>query len=245
MVRTAQAAADVDGRAYDMRHRIVRPDGEVRWIHERARVERDPAGRPIRYIGVTRDVTEEKLAEDSLRASEARNAAVIEAAVDCLIVIDADGKVTGFNPAAERLFGYQRAEVLGRDLASLIVPERFQAAHRAALRRNLDSGDRRYLDRRIEVILHRADGSELCAEVLDLPLRGRRLSQLLDLDPRPDRPRPAGRQPGAACGGHQQHLGDPVRRRQRRHGDPGGRAGDLVSWVSSAAAPWGPTFSTS
>ncbi len=164
-VRSAQDAAHLAGTTYDMRHRIVRPDGEVRWIHERARVERDPAGTPLRLVGVTRDVTEEKLAEEALRASEARNAAVIESAVDGLIVTDAHGKVTGFNPAAERIFGYRRAEVLGRDLLDLIVPERFQAAHSAVLRGNLDSGDRRSLDRRIEIILHRADGSELPAEV--------------------------------------------------------------------------------
>ena len=163
-VRAAQAIADAAGATYDMRHRIVRPDGEVRWVHERARVERDTAGTPVRYIGVTRDVTEEKLAEDSLRASEARNAAVIEAAVDALIVIDAEAKVSGFNPAAERLFGHRRAEALGRDLHSLIVPERYQAAHRAKLRANLENGDRGYLDRRIEVILRRADGTEFRAE---------------------------------------------------------------------------------
>jgi len=163
-VQAAQDEADRAGKTYDMRHRIVRPDGEVRWVHERAQVERDAVGTPIRYIGVTRDVTEEKLAEDSLRASEARNAAVIQAAVDSLIVADAKGLVTGFNPAAERLFGYRSAEALGRDLHSLIVPERYQAAHRAALRRNLETGDSRYLDRRIELILRRADGTEFPAE---------------------------------------------------------------------------------
>ena len=161
----AHADAEVAGATYDMRHRIVRPDGEVRWVHERARVEKDPAGTPVRYVGVTRDVTEEKLAEDSLRASEARNAAVIEAAVDCLIVVDAKGRVTEFNPAAERTFGYRRAEVVGQDLVLLIVPARFRFAHREAWRRNPETGDQYYVGRRVEVVLHRADGSELPAEI--------------------------------------------------------------------------------
>ena len=78
---------------------------------------------------------------------------------------DAEGRVTGFNPAAERLFGYRRAEALGRDFLSLIVPERFQAKHLAALRANLDRGDSHYLNRRIELVLHRADGVELPVEV--------------------------------------------------------------------------------
>jgi len=163
-VQEAHVEAEAAGATYDMRHRIVRPDGEVRWVHERARVERDPAGIPIRYIGVTRDVTEETLAADALRASEARNAVVIEVAVDSLIVIDAECLITGFNPAAERLFGHRRAEVLGRDLHALIVPDRYQAAHRAVLRKNLETGDNRYLDRRLEVIFRRADGTEFSAE---------------------------------------------------------------------------------
>ncbi|HEY8813111.1 MAG TPA: PAS domain S-box protein [Candidatus Dormibacteraeota bacterium] len=164
-VRAAKLEALEAGSIYDSRHRIIRPDGAIRWIHERAVNERDAAGVPVRLVGVMRDVTEETLAADALRASEARNAAVIEAAVDCLIVTDTDSKITGFNPAAERLFGYRRLDVLGRNLTGLIVPERFQGAHRAALRAHLANGDRHYLDRRIEMILHRADGSELSAEV--------------------------------------------------------------------------------
>ena len=164
-VRAAQEAADKKGTTYDMRHRIVRPDGEVRWVRERARVERDAEGNTIRYIGVTRDVTEEKLAEDLLRASEARNAAIIETAPDGVVVTDADLKVTAFNPAAERIFGIPKALALGRDLVLMIVPKRFQAAHREAHRKTLDLDDRSRLGRRIELILMRADGSELSAEI--------------------------------------------------------------------------------
>ena len=164
-VRAAQDAADRAGTTYDMRHRIVRPDGKVRWVHERARAEHDSEGTLTRYVGVTRDVTEEKLAEDLLRASEARNAAVIEAAPDGVVVTDADLKITAFNPAAERIFGLPKALALGRDLVLLIVPKRFQAAHRESRRKILDLDDDGRLGRRIELILKRADGTELSAEI--------------------------------------------------------------------------------
>ena len=164
-VRASKREAVETGSTYDSRHRIIRPDGAIRWIHERAVAERDADGAPLRLVGVLRDVTDETLAGDALRASEARNAAVIEAAVDGLVITDAESNVTGFNPAAERLFGYQREEALGRNLRSLVVPKRFQAAHLSALLAHLETGDRHYLDRRIEMILHRADGSELPAEV--------------------------------------------------------------------------------
>ena len=81
-VRTARREAIENNSTYDLRHRIVRPDGAVRWVHERAVTEQDTTGAPLRFVGVTRDVTEETLAAETLRASEARNAAVIEAAVE-------------------------------------------------------------------------------------------------------------------------------------------------------------------
>jgi PAS domain S-box-containing protein len=164
-VRAAKLESMETGSIYDARHRIIRPDGAIRWIHERAVTERDADGALVRLVGVMRDVTEETLSVHALKASEARNAAVIEAAVDSLIVTDAKGQVTGFNPAAERLFSYQRADVVGQDLLGLIVPERFHAQHRAALRAILEVGDRHYLDRRIEMTLRKADGRELPAEV--------------------------------------------------------------------------------
>ncbi|MBM4440153.1 MAG: GAF domain-containing protein [Candidatus Rokubacteria bacterium] len=51
-------------------HRIVRPDGAIRWVHERADIQRDPDGRPARFIGVVQDITERKQAEEALQAAE-------------------------------------------------------------------------------------------------------------------------------------------------------------------------------
>ncbi len=57
-VHAASTAAIAGGPAYSVDHRIVRPDGEVRWVHQEAEVERDGAGRPVRMIGVVQDITE-------------------------------------------------------------------------------------------------------------------------------------------------------------------------------------------
>jgi PAS domain S-box-containing protein len=164
-VHAALAETEMTDKIYDNRHRIVRPDGEVRWIHERAVVERDPVGDPCRFVGVVRDVTEETVAAEALRASLARNAAVIEASTNGLIVTDADFVITAFNPAAERILGHRKGAVLGQDLVSLVVPERFQAAHRAARRKTMEADDRSRLGRRIELVLKRADGTELTVEI--------------------------------------------------------------------------------
>ncbi len=67
----AAARAVWDGtQAYDLEHRIVRADGEVRWVHERAHPERDAEGRPMRLVGVAQDITERKHLEEQLRQAQ-------------------------------------------------------------------------------------------------------------------------------------------------------------------------------
>ncbi len=71
-VRRRLREAVEGGAAYDVEFRLVRPDGAVRWMHDRARVLRDAEGRPIRMTGLMWDVTERKLAEQSLREADRR-----------------------------------------------------------------------------------------------------------------------------------------------------------------------------
>ena len=94
-----------------------------------------------------------------------RQSAILGAALDCVISIDARGRVTYFNAAAERTFGYRADEVIGREMAELIVPPALRDAHRRGLERHLATGKRRVLDRRIELTAMRADGSEFPAEL--------------------------------------------------------------------------------
>ena len=78
-------------------------------------------------------------AEDRLRESDARKSAILDAAFDCIITMDADGNVVEVNPATERTFGYTAAEMVGRELAELIIPAvaaRAAPARRRALRRD-------------------------------------------------------------------------------------------------------------
>jgi diguanylate cyclase (GGDEF)-like protein/PAS domain S-box-containing protein len=90
---------------------------------------------------------------------------VIESSLDSVIAIDRFGRILEFNQAAERTFGYSRQEVLGRELAEVMVPVESRLAHRRALRRALDRGDWRLLGRRIETTALKADGSALPVEL--------------------------------------------------------------------------------
>jgi len=96
--------------------------------------------------------------EERLRASEARWRAIIESSVDGIIVIDAHGHVEAFNPAAERLFGYTEAEVMGRNV-SMLMPSPYHEEHDAYLARYRESGVHRIIGVGRQVTGRRKDGT--------------------------------------------------------------------------------------
>ncbi len=96
--------------------------------------------------------------ERRLAASEEISGSIFEAALDCIITMDADGRVLDFNPAAEATFGYHRGDTHGRRLAELIIPEEFRAAHERALRRYVETREPSILNQRLELVAVRSDG---------------------------------------------------------------------------------------
>ena len=104
-------------------------------------------------------------AEGALRDSIARKTAIFDAAFDCIISMDAEGRVVEVNAATERTFGYRAEAMVGRDLADLIVPEHLREAHRRGVRRYLETGHGRMLDHPLELDGQRADGSLFPVEV--------------------------------------------------------------------------------
>lgn len=124
-----------------------------------------PSSTPPFFTAFIRDITDRKHAEEALRRSEARKAAVLETALDAIISIDHDGKIIEWNPAAERIFGYSRELALGRDMAELIIPKSNSELHRKGLTRFLQTGRGRMLGNRIEITALRANGAEFPVEL--------------------------------------------------------------------------------
>jgi diguanylate cyclase (GGDEF)-like protein/PAS domain S-box-containing protein len=116
-----------------------------------------------------------KRVEQEIRYSEARKAGMMEAALDCIITTDQDGRIVEFNPAAERTFGYRRREVLGREMAELIIPEALRAEYRTGLARYLRTGVEGVIGRRLEMTAMRANGVEFPVEmsITEVPWGGR------------------------------------------------------------------------
>ena len=103
------------------------------------------------------------------RDTALRNA-VIDAALDCIIMMDQEGLVVEFNPAAEKVFGYTRDEAVGATLGDLIIPENLRDAHHNGLLHYLKTGEHAVLNKRIEVPATNKAGDELLVELAISPV---------------------------------------------------------------------------
>jgi two-component system sensor kinase FixL len=114
--------------------------------------------------------------EQALRDSEAQLRSIIETVPDAIILIDERGLIQSFSPAAERLFGYAAAEVLGRNV-SMLMPSPYREQHDEYLARYLRTGERRIIGIGRVVVGQRADGSTFPMELAvgEARQKGRRL----------------------------------------------------------------------
>ncbi len=106
------------GESYSVRHRIIRPDGEERIVHERGEVTFDGDRKPVRMLGTVQDVTEQVRLQEELERSQAYNRGLIEASADGLLTIDRDGFITDVNEQLCRMTGHTREELIGSEFAS-------------------------------------------------------------------------------------------------------------------------------
>jgi len=123
-----------------------------------------------RTAALEHEVCVRQEAELDARNSRARNDAILDVALDCVILMDESGHVAQFNPAAERTFGYTAAEAVGAELADLIVPAEHRAAHRAGLARYFRTGEASVLNRRLELMAVRKGGELFPVEMAIAPI---------------------------------------------------------------------------
>jgi PAS domain S-box-containing protein len=146
-------------------------DGSTYWIDVEVQPIRDENGRLVQFIAVEQDISARKSAEEAARASEARQIAIMDAALDCIITIDCNGRLLEFNPAAEQTFGYVRDEILGFDFAELIIADSHVGAHRAGMARYLQTNISHILRQRLRNLpAKRSDGSVFPAELTVVPM---------------------------------------------------------------------------
>lgn len=112
-----------EGESTESEFRVVRPDGAIRWLLDRAYPVRDHSGRVVRANGLVVDITERKRGEAALQESEARLSGLIASAMDAILTVDEGMRVVLFNGTAERMFGRSVEDARGRPLSELIRSE--------------------------------------------------------------------------------------------------------------------------
>jgi PAS domain S-box-containing protein len=119
-------------------------------------------------------VLEQARAEDLVREAEALKTAIVDTTLDCVVTVDAESRIMEFNPAAERTFGYRRADVIGKSMPELIVPPALRHRHMTGFARYLATGYSRMMGHRGEFSAMRADGTEFPVEltVTRIPVPG-------------------------------------------------------------------------
>jgi two-component system, sensor histidine kinase and response regulator len=159
---------------FELEYRIVRPDGAIRWIHDRAFPVYSADGQMTLITGVARDITETKLIQEQLRESEEHFRRLIENAQDYITLVDTEGTILYESPSVE-LLGYQPEELVGQNVLEFVHPDdrhscieaitkaivqpgtsqlgAFRFLHRDGSWRHLESIGRAYLDRSGKLIL--------------------------------------------------------------------------------------------
>jgi PAS domain S-box-containing protein len=115
----------------------------------------------------------EQVNQESERAAaaEASVRAIVESALDAVVGMDAEGRITDWNSQAEAIFGWSRQEAVGRPLAATIIPPQHRGAHARGLQRYLATGEGPVLNRRIEITAVDRRGREFPVELAISPLR--------------------------------------------------------------------------
>jgi PAS domain S-box-containing protein len=119
----AADAAPFAEQPYELEYRILRPDGTTRWIRDRGFPIRDGQGRVYRTAGIAEDVTERKEAQAALVQREAHFRSLIENAHDLIMIVDEQCVMRYHSPSLERLLGFAREELAGRNGFELVHPD--------------------------------------------------------------------------------------------------------------------------
>ena len=116
----AETIANREKSEYQQKYRVIRKDGEVRWVCDRTYVERNAAGVPLYCQGIVNDVTKQVEAENALRESEEKYRTLIENLNEGVWYIDQDGNTTFVNQSMAKVLGYTVEEMLGKHLSSFM-----------------------------------------------------------------------------------------------------------------------------
>ncbi|MBN2859124.1 MAG: PAS domain S-box protein [Sphaerochaetaceae bacterium] len=152
-VMEVYAAARENRTGHVPRYRMCRANGEIAQVHSYMTSLTDEQGKVVGTLATVQDITEHVAYEEQLKT-------ITETSLDAIITMDEKGLICFWNPAAERIFGYTEKEVLGRNLHTLLAPERYHAEFRTAFQQFRKTGTGNAIGRTIELYGLHKNGHE-------------------------------------------------------------------------------------
>jgi two-component system NtrC family sensor kinase len=153
-------ARQLQGELIDSVYRIRTPEGQEKWIRDRAFPVRARNGRRTGIVGLAEDISERKLAEERMRASEERYRELFENASDLVYTFDLNLQITSLNRMAEETMGYRREEALGMTLSDVVGAGQWDRVERAVANLGSDHAAAKF-----EVEVQAKDGRRVNLEV--------------------------------------------------------------------------------
>ncbi len=120
---------------------------------------------------LVRTLRQRREADRLLQEEHVNTRAILHAATDAFVSMDAAGNITGWNGQAEAIFGWPEAEAVGRRLSDTIVPPELREAHEGGLRHFLDTGEGPVLNKRIEIVALHREGHQFPVELAIWPVQ--------------------------------------------------------------------------
>ncbi len=157
-------AGDVDRWTND--YRVLAADGRTVWVRDDAWIVRDEHGEPYRVHGFMIDITEQALADAEIRRQKQYFESLVDVSPVAIVVMDAEERVAGWNPAAAELFGWSTEEAVGKQIDELVFGHESHEEGREVTREALDTGRAQRIGRR-----SRRDGELVDVELMLVPLR--------------------------------------------------------------------------
>ncbi|MDP2136661.1 MAG: PAS domain S-box protein, partial [Candidatus Didemnitutus sp.] len=170
VVRATVDKAFAEFIPFALNYRLIRPDGEMREVRDQGEPKLSPTGEVIGMHGVMQDVTERTAALAALREGEERNRQIIDTAFDAVVTMDQQGRITGWNPQAEAIFGWDAEAAIGQTVTETFLPTTLATKANVALNELFSTGKGELFNRRQELrALHR-NGRELPVELSIAPV---------------------------------------------------------------------------
>lgn len=161
--RLLQILAAALGVEEDRREEIEALRTAKKELETRVRERTDDLARVNEQLRI--DITERKLVAEALLEKNEKFRAITDTTSDAIVMMDEDGKITFWNPAAEKIFGYSAAEALGKELHTFLAPVRYHELYKEGLRHFKGTGEGNAINKTLELEAVRKDGSELSLEL--------------------------------------------------------------------------------